>query len=464
MYRAAASTLTALGCAFAAGPSAPTSASAATRAVTPTTAPAAVARTPGGNYHLATPTRVVDTRSGQGAPRGTVDQGEVVKVKVTGVAGIPTTGVQAVVVNIGAVSAKSSGWLVAYPSGQARPATSTLNYRTGWTGSATATVPVGTDGTITLTVGAGSTDVLVDAVGWYSSATSSQTGGALLDPQDPYRLEDTRSNGGAIPAGGTKVEQFGFYDSAGSRLKAIAANVTAVAGSTTAGYLTTWSGTGTRPIVSTLQYARGEVSPNTTNIPVTYLGADAFGNSRYSFALTATGSGAVNVIVDVLGYYTTAADGVGTVYVPMAPQRVADTRTGLGVAKGKRGTNSTAQLLMPTALVTTARTKAFVGNLTGTGATKSTYQTIWSGTAPTDSSTTNIAPGRDRANGSIVLTPKSDDGARLRYSVFNRDASADFVVDMTGRFDTSPDQPAGASSSKRIVSHRSYLMPTAKGR
>lgn len=460
MYRAAASTLTALGCAFAAGLCAPTPASAAT----PTAALTAVARTPGGNYHLATPTRVVDTRYGQGAPRGTVDPGEVVKVKVTGVAGIPTTGVGAVVVNLGAVAAKSYGWLVAYPSGQAKPATSTLNYRAGWTGSATATVPVGSDGTITVIAGAGSTDVLVDVVGWYSSATSTQTGGALLDPQDPYRLEDTRYNGGAIPAGGTRVEQFGFYDSAGSRLKAIAANVTAVAGSTTSGYLTTWSGTGTRPGVSTLQYARGEVSPNTTNVPVTYLGVDGLGSSRYSFSLTAMGAGAVNVIVDVVGYYTTAADGVGTVYVPMAPQRLADTRIGLGVAKGKRGTSSTAQMLMPTGLVTTARTKAFVGNLTGTGATKGTYQTIWSGTAPTDSSTTNIAPGRDRTNGSIVLTPKSDDGARLRYAVFNQNASADFVIDMTGRFDTSPDQPAGASSSKRIVSHQSYLMPAAKGR
>ena len=76
--------------------------------------------------------------------------GEVVKVKVTGVAGIPTTGVGAVVVNLGAVAAKSYGWLVAYPSGQAKPATSTLNYRAGWTGSATATVPVGSDGTITV--------------------------------------------------------------------------------------------------------------------------------------------------------------------------------------------------------------------------------------------------------------------------------------------------------------------------
>lgn len=450
MYRVVASTLTALGCALAAGLCAPTP------------AVAAVTRTPAGNYHLATPTRVVDTRTGLGAAPGTLDPGEQVKVKVAGAAGIPATGVQAVVVNLGAVDAKSWGWLVAYPSGQARPATSSLNFRTGWTGSVTATVPVGADGTITVAGGAGSAQLLVDIVGWYSAAGSTATGGTLLDPQDPYRLEDTRSNGGAVPGGSTRMEEFGFYDSAGSRLKAVVANVTAVSGSSSSGYLTTWSGVGSRPIVSTLQYARGEISPNTTNIPVTYKSTDSLGNSRYSFAITATGSGSVDVLVDVVGFFTTAADGVGTVYVPMAPQRIADTRTGTGVAKGKRGTSSTANLLMPGSLVTVGRTQAFVGNLTGAGATASTYQAIWSGTAPTDSSTVNIAPGRDRTNGSIVLTPKSDDGARLRYSVFNRTASADFIVDMTGRFDTSPDQPAGALSSKRIVNHKSYLVRAAR--
>lgn len=442
MKRAVASSLTALGCALTVG------------VANPVPAQAAVVRTPAGNYHPATPTRLLDTRTGFGAPQGTLDPGETVKVKVAGAAGVPATGVQAVVVNLGAVAAKSWGWLVAYPSGQARPATSTLNFRTGWTGSVTATVPVAADGTITIAGGAGSTDLLADVVGWYSSASSTQTGGTLLDPQDPYRLDDTRANGGAIPGGGTRVEQFGFYDAAGSRLKAVVANVTAVSGTNSAGYLTAWSGVGTRPTVSTLQYARGEISPNTTNIPVTYNGTDSLGNSRYSFAVSAVGSGSVNVLIDIAGFYTTAADGVGSVFVPLPPSRIADTRSGTGVVKGKRGTSSTANLLMPTGLVTVGRTQAFVGNLTGAGATNSTYMSIWSGTAPTDASTINVAPGRDRTNGALVLTPRSDDGARLRYAVFNRTASADFIVDVTGRFDTSPDQPAGASSPKRIVSHK----------
>ena len=150
---------------------------------------------------------------------------------------------------------------------------------------------------------------------------------------------------------------------------------------------------------------------------------------------------------------------MGSVFVPVTPTRLADSRFGLGTTKAARGTNSTTNLLVPGHLVNT-RTQAFVGNLTGTRATTGTHLTMWSGTAPTDSSTTNVAPNRERANGAVVVTPRNDDNTRLRYSVYNRYASCDFIVDMTGRFDTSPDQPAGAFSSKRIVSHKSYPMPT----
>lgn len=103
--------------------------------------PTAVTRTAAGNYLPAAPTRLVDTRIGQGAPIGSVDTGESVTVRAAGVAGIPATGVRAIVVNLTAVKARSRGWFTAFPSGTSLPATSTLNFRAGWTGSVTATVP-----------------------------------------------------------------------------------------------------------------------------------------------------------------------------------------------------------------------------------------------------------------------------------------------------------------------------------
>lgn len=422
--------------------------------------PAAVTRTPAGNFHPVSPQRVVDTRSAGGM----VHAGQVVTVPVTGQGAIPAGGVQAVVVNLTAVDPASSGWFTAYPFGGTVPQTSTLNFRSARTGAVTATIPVGADGKIAVRGGRGSANLLVDVIGWYSSATSTATGGTLLNPQDPYRSIDTRAGGGAIPVRRTAINEFSFYDGSGSRLKAVVANITAIPTSGSGGYLTAWSGAGTRPGTSTLNYAPGEVSPNTTTIPVVYNRTDALGNSWYRYAITPGGHGSVNVIVDIAGYYTTAADGVGAVFVPLSPTRLADTRTGAGGVSGKRGTNSTTNLLLPSTLVSLSRTQAFAGNLTATGATKSTYQTIWSGTAPTDSSTTNVEPGYDRANGALVLTMLNDNATRLRYAVFNRTASADFVVDITGRFDTSPDQPAAApkKSAKRIVSSRTYLVP-AKG-
>lgn len=421
---------------------------------------AAVTRTPAGNYHPATPTRLVDTRHDLGSTGGALTTGASVTVPIAGSAGLPTTGVQAVVVNVAAAAAQAAGWFTAYPSGGSVPGTSTLNFRAGWTGSVTATIPVGADGKIVIRTGKGTSDLVVDVIGWYSAAGSTATGGTLLSPQDPYRLEDTRYNGGAIPASGTRVERFGFYDSSGSRLKAVVANVTAVAGSSTKGWLTMWDGVSAKPATSTLNYAPGEISPNTTVVPVSYLGADNLGSSRYTFSIGASGSGPVNVVVDIVGFYTTAADGIGAVFVPLSPSRLVDTRSGLGGVRGKRGTNSTTSLQLPNSLVSLSRTQAFAANLTGTGATKGSFMTIWSGTAPTDSSTTNIAPGRDRANGSIVLAPLNDTSNGLRYAVYNQNASADFVVDITGRFDTSPDQPAGAAkTTKWITSHNSFLLP-----
>ncbi|HEU5427425.1 MAG TPA: hypothetical protein VFU74_11160 [Actinocrinis sp.] len=49
-----------------------------------------------------------------------------------------------------------------------------------------------------------------------------------------------------------------------------------------------------------------------------------------------------NIIADAFGFYTT--DATGTAFTAMAPTRILDTSSGLGVAQGKIGANSSITL------------------------------------------------------------------------------------------------------------------------
>ena len=70
-------------------------------------------------------------------------------------------------VNLTATEPKSYGHLTAYPSGQALPATSNVNYSQGQTVANFAVVPIGTDGKITIrNTSTGRTHVILDVVGF----------------------------------------------------------------------------------------------------------------------------------------------------------------------------------------------------------------------------------------------------------------------------------------------------------
>jgi hypothetical protein len=88
-------------------------------------------------------------------------------LKVTGVGGVPASGVTAVVVNITAVTPTTSGHLTAYPAGTARPTASSLNFAAGRTTANLAIVKVGVDGKINRYPTSGTTHAVVDVAGWF---------------------------------------------------------------------------------------------------------------------------------------------------------------------------------------------------------------------------------------------------------------------------------------------------------
>ena len=89
-----------------------------------------------------TPTRLMDTRSGLGVRKGPVGAGGVVSLPVTGVSGVPATGVTAVVLNVTATGPTAGSFVTVYPDGKARPAVSNLNFTAGETIPNLVVVPV----------------------------------------------------------------------------------------------------------------------------------------------------------------------------------------------------------------------------------------------------------------------------------------------------------------------------------
>ncbi|MER8041974.1 hypothetical protein [Streptomyces sp. NPDC094032] len=121
----------------------------------------------GAAFTAAEPVRLLDTRGGLGARAGVVGPGGVVSMRVSGVAGVPSEGVTAVVLNVTVAAPTAGSYLTVSPHGRPRPAVSNLNYPAGRTISNLVVVPV-VDGRITFTNHTGGVQVIADLNGWYS--------------------------------------------------------------------------------------------------------------------------------------------------------------------------------------------------------------------------------------------------------------------------------------------------------
>ena len=113
-----------------------------------------------------TPSRILDTRSSS-----KLGSAQTLNVLIAGQGGVPTMGSgtppTAVVINVTAVNPTSVGFFTVYPGLTSRPLASDLNFAAGQTVPNLVVVKVGTDGTVNVFNSFGSTDVVIDVVGWY---------------------------------------------------------------------------------------------------------------------------------------------------------------------------------------------------------------------------------------------------------------------------------------------------------
>jgi uncharacterized protein len=120
------------------------------------------------------PARLLETRAGlptidgQFQGNGPLLTGGTLDLTVAGRGNIPSSGVSAVVLNVTVTNPTAPGFMTVWPTGSAQPLASNLNFTPGQTIANLVIAKIGSNGQVELYNSAGSTDVIVDVVGWFS--------------------------------------------------------------------------------------------------------------------------------------------------------------------------------------------------------------------------------------------------------------------------------------------------------
>jgi hypothetical protein len=127
----------------------------------------------GARFKALAPTRILDSRpASKVGPYGTpFPQNTTRTVTVAGVGGVPAMNAPipptAVVLNVTVTNPTASSYLTAFPSDAVSVPASDLNWKPGLTVANLVVVKLGPDGMVKLYNQLGSTDVVVDVLGWY---------------------------------------------------------------------------------------------------------------------------------------------------------------------------------------------------------------------------------------------------------------------------------------------------------
>ena len=372
----------------------------------------------GSVYHAIAPARLLDSRTPVGGWASPLVAGPPRSLAVTGGA-IPANAT-AVVAKITATEGSAGSFLTVGPTGTATPNASNVNFAAGQTIANLATVKVGPGGSIDFANNAGHVDVVVDALGYYDDLDGT---GARFTGIAPARVLDSRTPVGGwdspLVAGTPRTLTLtgaGSADVVPPDAVSVVVNLTATGA--TAGSFVAVSPTAGTPTTSDLNFRPGQTI---AGLAIVKPGAD--GRVHLTNA-----QGAVDVIVDVVGYFAPAS---GTRFHPMAPTRVLDDRVGLG-ASGPWGPGQTRSVgvrgvggIAPTAT-------GAVLNVTATDASTGSFVSIFPSGSPLPASS-NLNFGTSETIANLDLTALGGDGAvQLR----NANGTVHLIADASGFFAT----------------------------
>jgi alpha-tubulin suppressor-like RCC1 family protein len=260
-----------------------------------------------GMFKATAPTRLLDTRSGLGAPKHVVASAGHVDLVAGSGSPVPA-GAAAVVLNVTATTVTKTGFITVYPTGLTKPTVSNLNYTAGRTVPNLVTVALGSGNSVTLYNGSsGTANLIADVAGYYIAGTPTLPGAFV--PVAPTRILDTRSHNGVPsvtpvdPGLDVGLQTVNVAGVPLDHVAAVVANVTATA-PTKSGFVTVSPTYPTRPGVSNLNHAAGQTIANLTIVPPGLCSKATFYNGS---------SGSTHLLADVAGYFigTNGTSGTG---------------------------------------------------------------------------------------------------------------------------------------------------------
>ncbi len=254
--------------------------------------------------------------------------------------------------------------------------------------------------------------------------------GARFSSMAPVRVLDTRTGEGPVRAGANILLDLSARVPVTAT--AVVLNVTGT-NATRATYVTAWPADQPRPLASNLNLAARQTAPNLVTVAVD--------NGRLRLF---NDSGTVDLVADLAGYYSPAAN---TTFTAQAPVRVLDTRSGTGAPKAAVGPTRTIELDLSAQVPASAT--AAVLNLTGTNATSTTFVTAWPAGEPMPlASNLNLVAGRTTPNLATVAVT----GGKIR--LYNRAGSVDLIADLAGYYSTGTGAAFVPMPPKRVLDTR----------
>ena len=407
------------------------------------------AAVPSGGFHPLNPTRILDTRIGLGINSGAVRPGDGRlndpnpvnrrletrnhEFKVTGSAGVPESGVSAVLINLTAAGPPTAGHVSVSPrpsvagdifddQGTYRelPATSNLNLVAGQTVPNLVLARVGAGGIIRLTyAGYAPMHMIADVAGWYDTSAPSVAQGGLgfTGLAAPERLLDTRNAiggiGGRFQVGDDRALKVTGLAGIPTDAQAVVVNITA-AGPTQVGFITSYPNGQALPNASNLNVNPGQTR---ANLAVVKVGSD--GKIRLAASETDT-----DIIVDVFGYYSAKGGRTTTIN----PTRIVDSRSGLGTPRSPMGSQETRNVQVAGVGGVPSNATAVMLNVTAVDTDSWGWLTVWpTNQARPTSSNLNWDGGRVVPNMVMVAV-----GANGSISLYNDLGRANVLVDVFG--------------------------------
>ena len=239
----------------------------------------------------------------------------------------------------------------------------------------------------------------------------------------PQRLFDTRLAGDSdylCPGQSTTKQVAGLAGVPATGATAVVLNVTGTA-SGGDGFVTVWPSGTARPTASNLNFVTTmQTRPNLVIVPI---GTDG----KVNFF----SQSGVHLIADVSGYFEVSAFSASGRLTPVTPERILDTRLGIGADATKPGAGTTIDLQVTgRGNVPGAGVAAVILNVTGTAATGPGFVTVWpKGPLRPNTSSLNLVELGDTA-ANLVIVPVGTDG---RVSLFT-EAGTHLLADVFGWF------------------------------